>query len=222
MSTSLLPGECETNPSATLIEQSAIVASLLPSLHAASTADLVMWSECELVQWIDAAVKKLARKVALFIGRSLDTVTAECTRAYAVPAQYVSMIHVSYDGQPLRPTSTGELVARDTRWMTRTGRRPASWYVDTIGLAQVGIYPVPGEARSIWMIYHGWPQTVDCAEAHTSIPLPKALEPYIELNVIAEAYTKEGDGYAPDIATAARGLSKIYERVALEYWGPAQ
>ena len=222
MPTSLLPGESETNPATTLIEQSAIVDALLAPLHAAERADLVMWSECELVQWIDAAVKKLARKAALFIGRSLDTETAECVRVYGVPPGFVSMLHVSYDKLPLRPTSTGELVARDTKWMTRTATRPKSWYVDTVGLDQVGIYPLVTEAKELWMIYHGWPQTVDCEEAHTTIPIPRALEPFIELDVIAEAYSKEGDGYAPDIAAAARGLADIFTRVAVEYWGPAQ
>ncbi len=216
---SLLPGESDANPASTLIAQTAITAFLLAPLHSGTLGDLVMWTECELIQWIDAAVKKLARTAGIFAGRSLDTVTAQGTATYALPAQHISTLHASYDARPLRPASTGELAARDSKWQTRQDS-PQRWYQDAIGLGLIGLAPVPDDAQPLWIIYHGWPQTVDCAGANTTVPLLACLEPYIELEVIAAAYTKEGDGYAPDIAQAARSLAGIYEGAARAYWGP--
>jgi hypothetical protein len=217
---SLLPGESDTNPATTTRDVNAIVAALLAPLHAAVIADLVMWSECELIQWIDAGVKRLARTAALFAGRSIDTVTVAGTATYALPSQHLSTVHASYDSKPLRPSSTGELAARDAQWQTR--RAPAQrWYQDTL-VAQIGLAPVPDHARALWLIYHGWPQTADCAKTHTTIPLPASLQAYLELYTLGEAYSKEGDGFAPDIASAARAIAGLYERVAVEYWGAAQ
>lgn len=217
---SLLPGESDANPASTTRDVNAIVAALLAPLHAATLADLVMWSECELIQWIDAGVKKLARLAALFIGRSIDTVTVAGTAIYALPAQHLATIHASYDSKPVRPATTGELAARDAQWQTRQDPTQR-WYQDTL-VQQIGLAPVPDHPRALWLIYNGWPQTVDCAKTHTTIPLPLSLAPYLELYTLGEAYSKEGDGFAPDIAAAARAIAGLYERVAVEYWGPAQ
>lgn len=217
---SLLPGESDANPSTTTVDVINIIQNLLAPLHAGAINDLVGWSECELIQWVDAGVKKLARLVALFVGRSIDTVTVAGTATYTLPAQHVSTIHASYDSKPLRPVSTGELAARDARWQTR--QAPAQrWYEDTL-TDQLGLAPVPDHARALWLIYHGWPTSLDCAKTHTTIPLPVSLQPYLELYAIAEAYSKEGDFYAPDIAAAARGIASLFEKVALDYWGSAQ
>lgn len=217
---SLLPGESDANPTTTTVDVNDLVAKLLAPLHSGSIADLVMWTECELIQWIDAGVKKLARMAGLFVGRSIDTVTAAGTQTYALPSQHVSTVHASYDSRPLRASSTGELAARDSKWQTRRAA-PARWYEDTL-VAAIGLQPIPDAARPLWLIYHGWPTTVDCAKTHTTIPLPLSLAPYLELYTIGEAHSKEGDPFAPDIAAAARAIAGVYERVAIEYWGPAQ
>ncbi len=214
---SLLPGESDT--AAALIDEATIVTDLLPALHSGSIADLVFWSECELIQWIDAALKKLARTAGIFVGRSIDTNTAIGSATYALPAQHLSTIHASYNGSPLRPATTGELAARDASYASRTGT-PSRWYQDTIGLARIGLALVPDAIAALWVIYHGWPREIDCAKTNTTMPLPGVLEPYVELYVLAEAYSKEGDAHAPDIASAARSLMHLYEKAALDYWGP--
>ena len=219
----LLPGESDTNSSPTLIDQSVILGYCLALLHSDTLANLVWWSQCELIQWLDASVKKLARSCGLFVGRSVsDIATVNGTQTYTLPGQFVSMLHVSYNGTPLRPTSTGELAARDSAWLTRAADPPLRWFTDTLGLAAVGLAPIPTQAKALWLIYAGWPQTVDCALDHTTIPLPWPLEPLLELEIVASAYEKEGDAFAPDIAKAARGIAGLYTKVALEYWGAAQ
>ena len=214
---SLLPGESDT--AAALIDEATIVADLLAPLHSGSVADLVFWTECELIQWIDAALKKLARTAGIFVGRSIDVATTIGDSTYSLPAQHLSTIHASYNGKPLRPTSSGELAARDASYASRAGT-PARWFQDTLGLAEIGVAPVPNAIAALWVIYHGWPRTIDCAKTQTTIPLPGVLEPYVELSVIAEAYSKEGDAHAPDIASAARSIMSLYEKAALDYWGP--
>jgi hypothetical protein len=218
---SLLPGESDANPTTTTVDVNAIVASLLAPLHASVLADLGMWTECELIQWIDAAVKRLARMAGLFAGRSIDTMTVAGTPTYALPSQSINTVHASYDRKPLRPASTGELAARDAQWQTRQAP-PQRWYQDSLGLGAIGLCPVPTRAKALWTIYYGWPQTVDCAKSHTTIPLPRSLEPFLELYTLGEAYSKEGDGFAPDIAQAARAMAGLYSQVAVEYWGAAQ
>lgn len=218
---SLLPGESDSNPGSTLVDISEIITFLLPPLHANAIADLTFWSECELIQWIDAGVKRLARAAGLFIGRSVDVTTTIGQGTYALPSQHVSTIHASYDGAPLRPSSTGELEARNPDYQTAQAP-PERWYQDTLGLARIGLAPVPDQQLVLDVLYHGFPQAVDCAKTHTTIPLPDALEPAIELYVIREAYSKEGDAHAPDIAAAAGDLAGLYERVAAEYWGGVQ
>jgi hypothetical protein len=215
---SLLPGEADTNVAGSLIDQTVITAFLLPVLHSDTTANLVFWSTAELIQWIDAGVKRLARLAGLFIGRSVDGATAIGTATYPLPSQFLSTRHVSYNGAPLRPANTAELEARDPSFSTTPGT-PARWYQDTLGEATVGLAPVPIAVAPLWLIYHGWPQTVDIGLVHTTIPLPWCLEGAIELYVIAQAYSKEGDAYAPDIAKHATDIAALYEAAAAGYWG---
>jgi hypothetical protein len=219
---SLLPGESDSNPADSLIQRSAIVGYLLPALHAASTSaeDLAPWTECELIQWLDEAIKKLARTAAVFAGRDIDGATVAEQQVYSLPTRHVSTLHVSYDQRPLRPANTAEIAARDSRWQTRI-EAPARWFADSLGMGQYGLAPIPEIAKALWVIYHGWPRTIDCAGAHATVPLPWALEPYLELEVIAQAYGREGDGHAPDIAQAARQMAGLYEALAVEYWGAA-
>lgn len=217
---SLLPGESDTNASNSLIAQLTITDFLLPVLHSDSYVNLVFWTECELIQWVDAAVKRLARMIGLFVGRSIDTNTANGTATYSLPSQHISTLHVSYNATPLRAANTAELEARDPSYAT-TVAQPERWYQDTLGAATIGLAPVANAVAALWIIYHGWPQTVDCGLSHTTIPLPWCLEGAIELYVIAQAYSKEGDAYAPDIAKQAANLADLYEQTALAYWGAA-
>ena len=86
----------DTNSSPTLIDQSVIL-GLLALLHSDTLANLVWWSRCELIQWLDASVKKLARSCGLFVGRSVsDIATVNGTQTYTLPRfQFVSMLHVA-------------------------------------------------------------------------------------------------------------------------------
>lgn len=218
---SLLPGESDTNPGGSLIDESVIVAAMLPALHADTIAHLIFWLESELIEWIDAAVKKLARTAGVFIGRSIGTNTVIGTGTYAVPSDHLSTIHASFNTSPLREASAGDLDAQNPAYLTAQGT-PKRWFQDKLGLSTIGYAPVPDSVHATWLIYHGLPQTVDAAKVHTTIPLPWVLEDYVELSVLAEAYSKEGDGYAPDIAATARQIAGIYEAAAVGYWGTAE
>lgn len=43
------------------IQTTGVIDQLLPSLHADSRANLYFWSEADLIQWMDEALKGLAR-----------------------------------------------------------------------------------------------------------------------------------------------------------------
>lgn len=217
---SLLPGESDSNPGSTLIDESVIVAFLLGALHSDTIGNLVYWTEGELIQWIDAAVKRLARQCGIFAGRDITNSTANGQATYALPGQHLATLHISNGTAPLRPTSVAELSARDASFATTPGT-PARWYQDLLGMATYGLAPVPTAIAVLAVIYQGWPQTVDAAKVHTTIPLPWLLEGFIELYVISQAYSKEGDAHAPDIAADAVQMMAVYEAAARQYWGPA-
>ena len=199
-------------------DTTAVIDNLLPSLHAAVRADLSPWSEGDLVQWMDEGLKRLARLVALFVVRDTGTSTAAGVATYALPANHVATLHVSVNGVTLRSGNMAELEARDPAFRTMAGI-PDHWYEDLIGLATLGLTPVPNTAQTIGTVYASWPDALDVAKTQTMVSAPSPLKGYLAMQVLAEAYGREGDMEMPDVAQHCKARMRMYEQIWLTGYG---
>lgn len=207
-----------SDPPDAAIPVSGILGRIYPRLHAAGASDLVFWTETQLLLWIDRAAKRLARATGVFVKRTA-TATANGDQAYPLPADHVSTIHTSVAAAALRPANTAELQALDDAWQTTPGT-PKRWYEDLLGLAEIGLYPVPTVSAELAIIHHHTPPQLAATTATLAAPL--AVSAYIEYSVVAEACSVGGDGAAPDIAQSAAAQAELYEQVIRSYWGGAQ
>jgi hypothetical protein len=214
---SILPGAAETALDAGGVDVSEVIDQALWDLHAASRADLVFWTEAQLIQWLDEAVKRLASAACVFVGRFTATLTVQGQAGYSHPPQHVSTLHVSLNSTALRPAATLELEAKDPAYQTTQGT-PAHWYEDLLGLGSLGLAPVPDTSDvTMPQIYEGWPAALDPGQTMVAAPAP--LKGYLSMALLAEAYGIEGEMEAPDIAAHCRGRLDLYRALLQHYYG---
>lgn len=214
---SFRPGETVASAESGGIDIGQILDEALWSLHASSRADLVFWTEAELIQFLDYSVRRLATKVAVFIGRSTG-VTIASTAAVALPTEHIATIHVSVNGVSIRPACTMELEARDEDYLTTEGT-PDAWYEDLLGSGVIGLAPVPDAVYTMTEIYSGWQPQLDKLQPLVAGPPP--LKAYLTMCLLAECYGKEGEMEMPDVAAHCRGRVAMYEEMMQAYYGAA-
>ncbi len=78
------------------INTQTVIDNLLPDLHSDTRAHLNFWAEADLIQWIDEAVKRLARKSMMFVQRDATITTVPGTATYTIPAWHLATVHASY------------------------------------------------------------------------------------------------------------------------------
>ena len=78
----------------------------------------------------------------VFVGRIASTLTVAGQATYALPANHISTLHLSYNTTPLRPANVNELAALDDQFRTAQGT-PNAWYQDLLGGNVVGVVKVP-------------------------------------------------------------------------------
>lgn len=203
------------------IDTTQVIDELLATLHVNSRAELApWWTEAELIEWMDEALKRLSRVACVFVGRQGSQPLTVATQAqYTLPVQHVATLHVSYGAASLRPANMMELEARDPAFQTTLGT-PDHWYEDLLGMAAFGITPVPVLSDiPLPMIYEGWPTALDPGGGQTLVPAPPPLKGYLAMAVIAQAYGAEGEMEAPDIAQHCRGRLDLYETLLQTYYG---
>jgi hypothetical protein len=214
---SILPGSTESSVDAGGVDISQVIDQALWDLHAASRADLVFWTEAQLIQWLDEAVKRLASVACVFVGRFTGVLTVDGQAAYAHPPQHVSTLHVSLGTTALRPAATLELEAKDPAYQTTEGT-PTHWYEDLLGLGSLGLAPVPDTSDlTIRQIYEGWPAALDPGQTMVAAPAP--LKGYLGFYLLSEAYGIEGEMESPDIAAHCRGRLDLYHALLQHYYG---
>jgi hypothetical protein len=213
---SILPGATETSSDAGGVDVTQVIDQALWDLHAASRADLVFWTEAQLIQWLDEAVKRLSAIACVFVGRSV-TLTVASQAAYTHPSQHVSTLHVSLGTTALRPAATLELEAKDPAYQTTEGT-PTHWYEDLLGVGSLALAPVPDESDvNLARIYEGWPDALDVQQ--TVVAAPGPLKGYLGMCLLAEAYGIEGEMESPDIAAHCRGRLDLYHALLQHYYG---
>jgi hypothetical protein len=217
-----VPFDGDAEPEEAAVSAGEILAALYPRLHAAGASDLIWWSKLELLDWLDLALKALARRAGMFVKRT-QTATAAAAATYALPPDHLSTIQVSLAGTPLRPASVHELAARDEGYETTAAdaTHPVThWYEDTIGLASIGVARVPIAVEQLTLIHH---HTLPAPGADDSLlAIPKAAAAFLEDAVLSEAYGRESDVRMPEVAAFLGREIELFAQVFEEYWGAAQ
>jgi len=199
------------------IDTVAVIDELLPSLHADTRANLVYWTEADLINWMDEGLKRLARLCGVFIERDTSISTVNGTGVYALPERQDTTLYVSFGTTPLRPAAMIELEMRSATFQTDSGT-PDHWYEDAQGW-NVGITPVPTTAVSLPLIMACWPPTLDVSKVNTLVQAPAPLAGYLTMYVLAKAYGREGESEMPDVAQHCQARCEMYEGIFEHYYG---
>jgi hypothetical protein len=204
------------------IDTTQVITNVLPALHAASTGDLYFWQQSDLIEYMDEALKRLARLAGVFVQRSTSAVSAVGIPTYPLPTNEVAILHQSYLTTPLRPAGMIELESRDPNYRTTPGT-PDHWYADQLGDYTIGFAPVPNHAGdSMPLIYTALAPDLDVAQVNTLVTAPVPLMGYLTMCILAEAYGREGEAEMPDLAEHCRGRIDMYESMMTEYYGQGE
>lgn len=215
----ILPGGIPGELADGSIDTTQVIDDLLPTLHTADRAGLTFWTEGDLIQWLDEALKRLSRVAGVFVGRWTNVLTVAGQLIYSLPPRHVCTLHVSYQATPLRPAASLELEAKDPSYQTTQGT-PDHWYQDLQGGLVFGVVPVPNTSdQPLPIIYNGFPETLDAAKQNTLVAAPPPLKGYLAMCVLAEALGREGESEMPDVAKHCAGRISMYEQIFAAYYG---
>lgn len=201
-----------------MVSVATIIEKLIPSLNAASLAELSSWTETELYQFADEALKALGRAAAVFITRTPLPIAAGDS-AVTLPSGHAGTLHASFNGAILRPANDDELTALDAGWQTASGT-PKRFCMDTAGLAQLRLYKIPTVAGSVDVIHGLQPADVTRAAPNVSAPAPIGL--MLRYSILGAARRREGDECMPDVSAHFDELLKLFGSAARAYWGGGQ
>jgi hypothetical protein len=201
------------------LDTTEVIDSLLPALHTDTRANLYWWTEADLIQWMDEALKRLARQACVFVERSTALASVAGEAIYPLPDAQQATLHVSYLTAPLRSAGTMELEGRDPNYQTTPGM-PDHWYEGLQGDYMIGLTPVPVNAGdAIPLIVAIYPPELDTAKLNTLVTAPYPLKGYLEVSVLAEAYGREGEMEMQDLAGHCRSRADMYEQIFQTYYG---
>lgn len=203
------------------IDTTEVLADILPSLHAASTSDsdLYWWKLTDLIEFMDEALKRLARKAGVFVKRSTSVTSAVGAPTYSLPADHVAILHVTYGTEPLRPSGTLELESRDSDYRSTQGT-PDHWYLDQLGDYTMGLSPVPNHAGdTVPIIYTAIAAELDDAQLNTLVTAPTPIKGYLAMCILAEAYGRESEMEMQDLSQHCKGRIAMYEAMMASYYG---
>ena len=128
---------------------------------------------------------------------------------------------MSYLTTPLRSAGTIELEGRDPNYQTTPGT-PDHWYEGLQGDWTIGLTPVPvATSDGIPLICAMYPPDLDTGKSNTLVTAPYPLKGYLEVSVLAEAYSREGEMEMQDLAQHCRSRAQMYEQMFRQYYGAA-
>lgn len=201
------------------INTALVVGDLWAPLNARSQADAVYWTEAELYEWIDEAVKKFARRHGAFVVYDTTLTTAAAVQNYDLPATHLNTIQADLNGKVLRARNVQELEALDSGWPTATPAEPKAFVQDTQGVTRLTVYPapsVPFQSLPIGLAMAQLPATITAATA--ILAAPPALREYFTFSALAEARAKESQASMDEVADWLRSITGLIEQVAEGLW----
>ena len=189
------------------------------ALNATGAADLVFWLETDFYEWASEALRHLATLAPLFIDRDTTITIQAGVPVYTNPARHITLLHVAVAGESLSPSSTRELAALSSTWLTDTGA-PEQWIADWLGEANVRVYPTPTTTgAALQIVLSRFPG--DVTVGAPTVSAPAIVGDYVGLRILAEARRKEGDGALPEIAAHLDQRCALLEQAYQHYWGTA-
>ncbi len=196
-----------------------VVGDLWAPLNARGPADAVFWTEAELYEWIDEAVKRFARKHAAFVVYDQTVIAATNTADYNLPAAHVLTFQADLNGRYLRSRNVQEMDALDSTWPTAAADTPRAFLEDTKGLTRISLYPPPAIAyngQAVGLVMAELPAAITAAAA--ILAAPPVLREYFTFYALAEARAKESNASMDEIAAWYRGLVDMIDGVAEHLW----
>lgn len=196
------------------------VSELWPPLNATGPNDAVNWTEAELFEWMDEAVKRLARKCGPFVVRDTTLATVIGQGPYSLPADHIATLQLDLNGRTLRARNIQELEALDADWPDTDSSAddpPAAFIIDTQGFDQVRIYPKPYAVETIGLVMRQLP--VDVSASAAILAVSPVMREYFSFHALAEARSKESLASMDEIVGWLRGIEGMYESAAMELWG---
>jgi|ERR1041385_8133440 hypothetical protein len=211
----ILPGGPLNDSAAGNLDPTQVIDELLPTLHAANRNELTFWTEADLLEWLDEALKRLARVACVFVGNATTTLTVQGQAFYSLPERHIATLHLSYLTTAMRSAAMIDLEMRDPAFQTTQGT-PDHWYQDLQGGTVFGLAPVPDTNDvPLPIVYEGWPDP-----NQTLIGAPAPLKGYLAMKVLEGAYGREGEMESPDIAAHCKMRAEMYEQLFVSYYGP--
>ncbi len=189
---------------------------LLPTLGAYSTSELVYWTEDELYEHANDALKTLAVVTGMFAERDGSISVQIGTAQYNLPARNLFTVHAALDSTPLRPAGVQELESLSDSWETESGA-PERYVLDFSGVDILRLYPVPTNSGTLYLVERVYPSEV--SQASHVLNAPRVVEDYVWWAVLRRAHMKEGDGAMPEVAAFAMQPIEWMERMFRHYWG---
>jgi len=189
---------------------------LLPALGAYAASELVYWSEDELYEYANDALKTLAVISGMFAERDGSITVNAGTAQYTLPDRHLFTVHAALNDTPLRPASVQDLESLSDAWETDSG--PAQKYVQNFsGVDLVRLYPTPTNSGTLYLVERTYPSQV--SQASSVLSAPQVIEDYVWWALLRRAHMKESDGAMPEVAAFAVQPIEWMEKMFRHYWG---
>jgi len=188
-------------------------------LNSEDSANLIHWTQTELIVWANQGQLDLARRFGMWVERDATNTTGAGASSYTLPTRHLSTIHVTLGGRSLRAANVRELEALSATWGTDacTGTvTPKHYCQDEMGTTTIRLVKIPNSAESLAILHHEYP--VDLAAA-SQPDMPNVVADWLFFRMIAEARGKESDGSMPEATKFCRDVQGIYEQTFAGYWG---
>ena len=189
-----------------------VLSELYPLLNASSADDLLFWTLPEIAVSGAKAAADLSRSGCYASMVPHDVQAGSATYAI-IDADVTRVLGVWLDGNQLRPLTVAEAEALSSTWRTETGT-VTHYLLDGYGLRILALYKTPTAAGTLQLLLIRVPPY-----AAGAFPACDSIRDYLKYSILAECRRREGDGEAPEVATAAQQRADLLMSVYLELWG---
>lgn len=168
----------------------------------------------ELNRFADDAVKRLARKTALFLTYDASVTIGAFTALCTLPASQVFTESAWIaGGSQLRITPVAVLFALDQAYSLSSGT-PTRVSFDAAGVKAAVLYPTPTGGGTLAQIMQSLP-----ADSASTLPVSAVLQDYFSNAMIAGGRAKESDNAMPEVSAHLDERAKMYETVFAHLFG---
>lgn len=184
------------------------------ALCAASAADLMYWTEAELLGHMDESFKAVARRAGCFVNVN-ETAMADGVATIPLPARWVGPIQTLANYQVLSPSSEYLMRALSETYLTDSDDQPERCAFSDDGCR---LHPVPNAAvtGSVIQIYMEYPEASAAGQTKSMTDFWTVLGFFA---MIAEARGQRSKMAAPDIGKFTANTLEIFHSVVRDYWG---